>query len=179
MSMNTHPLIIKKAFIVDEEVAAYILRAHDAQMKYLPEEIANMSDTEFAEAAKRGNLTLCNGVSYVDNMCDILDTLQQHDCSENGFSYVSELDGEVEYCHMCKDGTYMEDGADFSPLTRCFEEDYIIYAEPARSADYFSRSYESEDELVAEYKAYFSEFDFPEDFNWKAHIVDICGTYFC
>lgn len=178
MSMNTYPLIVKKAFIVDEEVAAYIQRTFDTRMKYLPEEIANMSDAEFAEAAKKGNITLCNGEPYVDNMCNILDILQQYSCSENDFFFVNEFDGEVEYCHVRKDGAYMEDGADFDPLTRNFEEDYIVCAEPEKNADYFSRSYESEDELIAEYKEHLSEFNFPENFNWKAHIVDICGTYF-
>ena len=163
MSMNTYPFKETGAFLVDEEVAAYIILAADRACKMVPAEIeALLNSGEFAALAKDGKLP-----------CDYSDT-------STALDSFRDLGGEMCFCSEFEGEAHsiFDDELDSE---RSWSTDILCYMPAAREPELFRAVYLDPRELIDEHKNAFDDAGvvLPEDFNWKSHIVYIEGTYCC
>lgn len=158
MLMKTYPLVQDAAFLLDEEVAAYCALASDRANNSIPEDIAALSPSEFARAARDGSLPK----EYYD--LDWLEGIEGH-------CYASSFDGEIN--------TIFPEKA-MTPIVGNYSDDLIHYILAARAPKLFEAAYISPEELIAEFKANASlvKLGLPEDFDWWRHLVAITGTTF-
>ena len=159
MSMNTYPMVQEAAFIIDEEVAAYIALAQDKKKNCLPISIAAFSQEEFLESAR--NRTLPDDYGDVE----IAETLSD-------VCRVSSFDGEL---------TTLFPEKTQNPISECCEDDFFYFIPSKSEVSLFSAAYTSPDELLLEYKEQFAsnKIELPADFDWWRRIIKINGTTFC
>lgn len=160
MSTNTYSMVQDAAFLIDEEVAAYIALARDKKQNCVPVTIASLSQKDFGEMARAMTLPEedykdVETAQYLSSVC-----------------FVSGFDGELTtlFPEKAKD-----------PINEKCEDDFIHYIPAQRTADLFSVAYTSPDELLIEFKELFASnrVELPEDFDWWKHIIKIEGTIYC
>lgn len=161
MSMRDYP-INTTGFFIDAEAAAYIYLSLDRNDGSVPAEIqALLDDGTFAAKAKAGDFPC--GYSDQSMIGDLLDDI----------CFCSSYAGEVKTVFPEKTASPIE-------ITD-YENEYIALIEADRSPDLFKAAYESPEELLREFQEKLTDsgIEFPEDFDWWAHIVTVNGTYFC
>ena len=108
----------------------------------------------------------------------VLDDLEERDEDEYGDAlyedgiceYIGEFTGEAIY--MDDDGT-----EDWRRNGESYNGDRIYYVNVSKYPSLFKAAYENMDELIAEFKSKVGDY-LPEDFDYRAHIRHIVGTYF-
>ena len=65
--------------------------------------------------------------------------------------------------------------ADFADESKSYDDKQIVWLD----TQYEPHEYDTDDEIIDEYKELLSEYNFPEDLAWKAHICDLEGTFYC
>ena len=103
------------------------------------------------------------------NDIPVLEILQ-----ETGIEYIfhSEFTGEAEALvpeKVIGSGEAIE-----------FYDQPLCYLFPKKGISLFKKAYDTPEEIIAEYQGLFSDagIDLP-DFDWYAHLVNICGVYSC
>lgn len=164
MSMNTYPINCPAAFLIDEEVTAYVLLSEDRANNEIPEEIkACFIDGTFAAKAKTD--TLPCGYSDVSTAQEVLSKVT---------CYFSSFMGEIISLFPERSKTPIERSCNSG-------DDFIAYIPCNKEPNLFKVAYESPDELLNEFKEKLKDrgVELPDDFDWWAHIVSINGTKFC
>lgn len=158
MSMQTYPIYVGAAFLIDEEVFAYYCLSMDRREGRVPEEIRALSADEFRERAR--NYSLPCGYSDFDPM-DISCVIEA--------TCVSDFDGEANSIILDKTN---------SPINAEYKDSTICYIAADKEPSYFAAAYSSPEALLEEFKFRLSGINFPADFNWWGHIVEISGSTF-
>lgn len=108
----------------------------------------------------------------------VLDDLEERDEDEYGDALYE--DGICEYIgEFTGEAIYMEDDGteDWRRNGESYNVDRIYYVNVSKYPSLFKAAYENMDELVAEFKEKVGEY-LPEDFDYRANIRHIVGTYF-
>lgn len=108
----------------------------------------------------------------------VLDDLEERDEDENGDAlyedgiceYIGEFTGEAIYIEDDGEDNWRRSG-------EFYNGDRIYYVNVSEHPTLFKAAYNNMDELIAEFKEKVGDY-LPEDFNYRAHIRHIVGTYF-
>ena len=108
----------------------------------------------------------------------VLDDLEERDEEEYGDAlyedgiceYIGEFTGEAIYIE--DDGT-----EDWRRSGESYDGNRIYYVHVRKYPTLFKAAYENMDELIAEFKSKVGDY-LPEDFDYRANIRHIVGTYF-
>lgn len=165
MSMNTYPFD-KPALWVDKELAAYLALALDKKNGTVDEKVSDMSIEAFAALLKDDAIPEC----YADpDLYELFEFLQ-----DMGDPYVPchlpEFEGSITT--LCPDKT--EDALDEN-----VDETNILVLIPQKEVGPVGSAYDSEKELLDEFRDYLSDVELPADFDWWKRLAQVSGTYFC
>lgn len=168
MSMKEYPLSAPIAFLIDEEVAAYILLKVTQEDGTTPDAISELLKTPGAFQAAAKNLSsLLNKNDYFD-IRDAEEAIEE----DVNVVYASAFDGTADASLDLKDWPHSWD--------RSFSDDYIVFMEPMKSPSYFSTAYENIEAIIQEFRERLEPYgNFPEDFDWSSKLCSISGTYYC
>lgn len=164
--MRTYGLHVDAAFLIDEEVAAYIILNDDRKNGKVPEAIEEtLANNTFVSLARKAELP-DGEYANVSLVYEFLDSCPYGDvcCAEFSGEAISL---QPQSCaHL---------------ILREYQDDFIAYLPAARDADLFEAAYSSIEEIRDEFMSTLKGcgIEFPEDFDWLAHIVSIEGAYFC
>lgn len=165
MSMHEYPIASHGAFYVDGEAATYIQLALAKEGKGnrpFTEAMKAMPREELFTQAKAGAFAVF-GYGEIDNI--------KNEVLFDAVLSCPRFEGNVSTIYEAHE--YTE-----NPIDKDFDEATICFLECANSMSLFEKAYSSVGHLVAEYKYRLKECDFPDDFDWYAHIVDVEGcTY--
>ena len=108
----------------------------------------------------------------------VLDDLEERYEDENGDAlyedgiceYIGEFTGEAIYIEDDGEDNWRRSG-------EFYNGDRIYYVNVSEHPTLFKAAYENMDALIAEFKEKVGDY-LPEDFNYRAHIRHIVGTYF-
>lgn len=166
MSMDamSYPRVAPLAFIIDDEISAYIILKSDQENNSVPAEIQNLIDTgKFEVAVKRRDEVLEKADYFgrnwaAENLGGMAPTL----------SVTTEFFGNVYYLDKGLCPVYAE----------CYSNGYIVFIEPYLGpASFFKATYRNIDELVDEFKHTLEPFGaFPTNFDWASKLVSISGV---
>ncbi len=164
--MNTYP--IKTAgFLLDYEASAYIVLARMRRDGAIPAEIRELLDSGlFTGKAKAYELP----TSLDQELYFASETLNEL-AGEALAITLSDFEGEV---------TPIPAGKTLPKAESEFEGELVSYVECRKLPSMFEAAYRDEDELIQEFKDLFDKagIEFPPEFDFAAHIVNISGTIF-
>ena len=86
------------------------------------------------------------------------------------FQYISEFTGEAK--HIENDGT-----CGWGCDSICYDDDYIHYVPINRNLTLFAAAYKDMDDMIADFKERVGKY-MPDDFDYRANMRYIVGTYF-
>lgn len=160
----TYPVAVPLAFIIDDEVTAYIMLKQDQEHQRVPEDIQKIIDAgDFQAAAKR-----------MDPVLDIASYFERDEAAEVleekyvDFGIASEFEGDVTYLDK-----------DFQRVhNESYTNGYIVYVKPFNEPEFCKAAYTSIDEIIAEFKKVLAPVGaFPSDFDWASKLVKITGIH--
>ena len=108
----------------------------------------------------------------------VLDDLEERDDDEYGDALYE--DGICEYIgDFTGEAIYMEDDGteDWRRNGESYSGDRVYYVNVSKYPSLFKAAYNNMDELIEEFKSKVGDY-LPEDFDYRAHIRHIVGTYF-
>lgn len=167
MSMHDYPLTAPVAFLIDHEVAAYIMLNQDQTNDCVPDGVKKILDADdFAAAIKRYDRALRDEQYF--NIEDAHEVLESYDVDH---IYASGFDGSTTALDRSLQ-EIADKGEDFS-------DDFIAYLEPMYQASLFNAPYKGIEDLLLEFKNKLAPVGaFPSDFDWASKLVKVEGTYF-
>lgn len=155
MSMREYPVYEPAAFLIDEELAAYINLSLDKKNNNVPEEIENLlKDGSFAAKAKKNELPC--GYSECEPF-------------EDKIVKASNFTGNAD---VIEGDTY-----------QVFDDDNLCYL-PGKELKLYEAAYKDKEDMLQHFKESLAEVldgelpELPKDFDWWEHIVSIVGTVF-
>ena len=108
----------------------------------------------------------------------------EEEFNDDEFAFYEEIEdvfgGNIEYIsEFTGEAKYIEDsGADeWGSQTEYFNSDYIYYIPINRAVTLFKATYKDMEDMIADFKDRVGEY-MPEDFDYRANIRHIVGTYF-
>ena len=108
----------------------------------------------------------------------------EEEFANDRFAFYEEIEeifgGNIEYIgEFTGEALYIEDsGSDeWGSQTEYFNNDYIYYVPINRMMSLFKAPYKDMDDMISDFKAKVGEY-LPEDFDYRANIRHIVGTYF-
>lgn len=180
MSMNTYPLVASAVLYLTENDFPYVILKQDTENGTVPQCVQALLDTNEFDNAICGRLTLDEfkqlhpEYNYLEELIPdyYYDAAEAYDFltdNDTCCAFVGETSAEIN--------TAFPNGVD-NPIEETVDSEEILYLTPERQMSYFSQAYENIEELMNEYAKRMSGI-LPENFDYRSHICNIEGTYWC